>query len=131
MLIDKIILQGVNEKVKNLILITGTVLLAGVIISSVTGVNRNNSAAESKHNGQTSSTEEKHIVHAQTGTHPYYTIKSYNNRVAVFKNDDIKPYFVSDTNVNDLPQQDTEEINSGIVVADEKKLKRLIEDYCG
>lgn len=116
---------------KNLILITGTILLAGVIISSVTGVNRSNRAAELQHNEQTSSMEEKPVVRAQTDTHPYYTIKSYNNRVAVFKNDDTKPYFVSDTNVNDLPRQDTKEINNGIVVADEKKLKRLLEDYCG
>ena len=116
---------------KNLILITGSILLAGVILSSVNEANRNNKAPESQQNGQSSSIEEKPVLRAATDTHPYYTIKSYNNRVAVFKDDDIKPFFVSDTNVNDLPRQDTEEINSGIVVADEKRLKRLLEDYCG
>ena len=59
----------------------------------------------------------------------YFTVKEYNGKVAIYKNDEIKPYVVYDAYVSLLPQQDIDLLKKGIVTDDKEYLQKVIEDY--
>ncbi len=59
----------------------------------------------------------------------YYTIKEYEGKIAVYKNDENKPYVIYDAYVSLLPQQDILRLKKGIVTDDKEYLQKVIEDY--
>ncbi|MBQ3929197.1 MAG: hypothetical protein II711_03790 [Clostridia bacterium] len=114
---------------KKLIIITGCLLFLSLLITST------------HQSAQTPDTPPAEIAYetpkissptsrAELSTQKYYTIKDYNNRIAVFESGKTEPIYISNTCVSDMPLQDIQQLNQGIVVTDKKKLKRLIEDYC-
>ena len=59
----------------------------------------------------------------------YFTIKEYDGKIAVYKNNEESPYVVYDAYVSLLPQQDAERLKKGIVTDDKNYLQSVIEDY--
>ena len=59
----------------------------------------------------------------------YFTVKEYDGKIAVYKNEETKPYIVYDAYVSLLPQQDIELLKKGIVTDDKEYLQSVIEDY--
>lgn len=59
----------------------------------------------------------------------YFTIKEYDGKIAVYKNEEENPYVVYDAYVSLLPQQDAERLKQGIVTDDKNYLQSVIEDY--
>ena len=66
---------------------------------------------------------------ATTSQHTQYTIKEYNGRIAIFKNDNSSPESIYDTYISVLPESDQNKLKNGITVNDKKELQKLIEDY--
>lgn len=60
-----------------------------------------------------------------------YVLKSYDDRIGVFKSGEDKPFQTLDIYVQNLPVVDQYELNEGILVQDDKKLRMIIEDYEG
>ncbi len=58
-----------------------------------------------------------------------YTIKEYNGKVAVFKNNNTFPESVYDAYISVLPESDQERLKNGITVSDKTELQKIIEDY--
>lgn len=98
-----------------LIAVTGVVLISCVLISTLaTG------PAAAKNTGvEQTVTEEKAFV-----------ISIENSRVAVFIEGEEKPFIVTDTYANTLPEIDRDELKKGVKVSGEKELQKAIEDYC-
>ncbi len=59
----------------------------------------------------------------------YFTVKEYEGKIAVYKNDEESPYIVYDAYVSLLPQQDVERLKEGIVTDNQTYLQSIIEDY--
>lgn len=59
----------------------------------------------------------------------FYTVKEYEGKIAVYKNDETKPYVVYDAYVSLLPEQDIEQLKKGIITDDKEYLQSIIEDY--
>lgn len=59
----------------------------------------------------------------------YFTVKEYDGKIAVYKNEEEKPYVVYDAYVSLLPEQDAERLKEGIVTDDKEYLQSVIEDY--
>ena len=59
----------------------------------------------------------------------YFTVKEYEGKIAVYKNDEESPYIVYDAYVSLLPQQDVERLKQGIVTDNQTYLQSIIEDY--
>ena len=59
----------------------------------------------------------------------YFTVKEYEGKIAVYKNDENNPYIVYDAYVSLLPDQDIQRLKEGIVTDDKKYLQSVIEDY--
>ncbi len=58
-----------------------------------------------------------------------YTVKEYDGKVAVFKNNDTTPSTVYESYISLLPEQDREKLKSGISVNNKDDLQKIIEDY--
>ena len=59
----------------------------------------------------------------------YFTVKEYEGKIAVYKNNENNPYIVYDAYVSLLPDQDIQRLKEGIVTDDKKYLQSVIEDY--
>ena len=59
-----------------------------------------------------------------------YTVKAFNGRIAVFKNDSTNPSYILDSpKIYDLPDFDQKLLNEGIVTDSEEELSEILEDY--
>ena len=58
-----------------------------------------------------------------------YTIKEYNGRIALYKDDNPKPINVYDIFVSSLPETDITTIRSGITVYSEIEAQHIIDEY--
>jgi len=59
-----------------------------------------------------------------------YIIKEYMGKLAVFStNDEQTPTQVLEVYVRTLPLYDRDRLTNGIIAADEKQLRKLLEDY--
>ncbi|NMB30736.1 MAG: hypothetical protein GX988_04770 [Clostridiales bacterium] len=65
----------------------------------------------------------------QVTTAPFYIIKEYNGRIAVFISNQQEPMREYDTYVNTLPDKDKELLKNGIVAMNDEELRDRIEDY--
>ena len=59
-----------------------------------------------------------------------YTLKSYKNTVALYKNEELITVY-SSVVLNTLPEKDIQTFNSGISVATPTEAEILLEDYDG
>lgn len=57
-----------------------------------------------------------------------YTLKSYKNTVALYKNDEILEIY-SDIVLNTLPETDIFLLSKGIVIENYSEINRILEDY--
>ncbi len=57
-----------------------------------------------------------------------YLVTEYEGRVAVYRDGVL--YRTTDTLLSSLPKADVRRLREGIKVNSEKELKRLLEDYC-
>ncbi|NMA79763.1 MAG: hypothetical protein GX967_03850 [Clostridiales bacterium] len=60
---------------------------------------------------------------------PFYIIKEYRGRIAVFISTQQKPMREYDTYVDTLPDKDKELLKNGIVAMNDEELRDRIEDY--
>ncbi len=102
---------------KRLLLITGIVLSAYILMTSALSPSAKSETA------QTVST-----TAAVTATEPVYTVIDENGRVAVLLNG--ASYLRTDTLVRDLPKTDQKRLKEGIAVSGRDELRRLLEDLC-
>ncbi len=58
-----------------------------------------------------------------------YLLRTYDGKLAVFTTDLVTPDLVFDVYVRTLPEQDQQDLERGIRVADYEKLVSLVEDY--
>ena len=58
-----------------------------------------------------------------------YTIKEYDGKIAVFRNNDSKPMEVYESYVSLLPEADRQKLQNGITVDNTRDLQEIIEDY--
>ena len=100
---------------KKMILITGTILIACVMIGSLASQSAAQTPSES--------------VSAEISTEGY-VIKESGGRVAVFKQGEEKPLMITETYLNNLPKTDAEKLKKGVPAEDKKQLRKLLEDYC-
>ena len=68
---------------------------------------------------------EKYIDNTPT----YYTVKDYEGKIAIFRNEDTQPFIVYDSYISSLPQADQEKLKNGIIITNTDDLQRAIEDY--
>lgn len=59
-----------------------------------------------------------------------YIIKNFQGKVAVFRSGDEILMNITDTEINSLPDFDKQQLQIGVYAANERELKRLLEDYC-
>ena len=57
-----------------------------------------------------------------------YVIKEYNGMIAVFENGEGKPIEIYEIPVETLPVEDVKNLQKGILVTTEAKLRQLLED---
>ncbi len=100
---------------KKMILITGTILIACVIIGSL--------AAQPA--AQTTRAEAASQI-STVG----YVVKESEGRVAVFIQGEEQPLMITETYLNTLPKTDAEKLKKGVFATDKKQLRKLLEDYC-
>ncbi len=62
---------------------------------------------------------------------PLFIIRSYDGKIAVYKNGDPTPFEVLDVYLFTLPEQDRSLLDRGIGVNSTDELVSLIEDYTG
>lgn len=72
--------------------------------------------------------DETHENEAVTAAETY-TIKEYDGKVAVFKNQDSAPHIIYDAYISVLPDSDQERLKKGITVDNTADLQKIIEDY--
>ena len=60
---------------------------------------------------------------------PFYIIKEYKGRIAVFISNQQEPMREYDTYVSTLPDEDKELLKNGIVAMNDEELRERIEDY--
>jgi sugar (pentulose or hexulose) kinase len=70
------------------------------------------------------------IIGIDAGISSTKVIGIENSRVAVFIEGEEKPFIVTDTYANTLPEIDRDELKKGVKVSGEKELQKAIEDYC-
>lgn len=110
---------------KNLLAVTGIILLVCIVITSTYSSDNANAAPE-----QLSSEPQISQISSEQSDVSYYVLSVYEKKVAAFENGKNIPFYISDVYVNTLPTADIELLEKGIYVNDKKALKRLIEDYC-
>lgn len=115
---------------KRLIAVTGSILLICLIISAAgerKPIKADSPAAEQSAAGNESSSSETGISGSGSS---YYYLRGYNKRVAVFEGESSEPLYITSRFVSDLPQDDQKLLAKGILAADKKTLKKLIQDFC-
>ena len=75
--------------------------------------------------------ENKNNISSSTPEIITYTIKEYNNRIGIFKNNSTEPFQIIDVPISNLPLADIELLNKGITVKNNIDLQKIIEDYTG
>lgn len=66
-------------------------------------------------------------INSQITTKPIYTVKEYNNKIGIFKNDSL--VYTMDTYIFTLPESDKRLLAEGIRVDTIEELEILIEEY--
>ena len=59
-----------------------------------------------------------------------FVIRDFHGKIAVFESGSDSPVQITETLTSSLPSVDTIELKGGVYAADERELRRLLEDYC-
>lgn len=59
-----------------------------------------------------------------------FVITEQGGKLVVYKDGEEKPFKITDTLINDLPEYDKEKIKLGVIVYGDVALQKAIEDYC-
>ena len=102
---------------KQLVLITGVILIACVLISSFAPLTPASAAPAAT--SATAPAEEQGFL-----------VGDFGGKVAVYGGSAAEPLLVTDTVTDSLPQADAKRIRGGIRVAGRRELERLLEDLC-
>ena len=73
--------------------------------------------------------QKKNQESKQTVANQGYIIASYQDKIAVFTQNDKVPIEIYDVYISTLPEKDQKDIIKGIYVESKTKLNELIEDY--
>ncbi len=109
-----------QETRRHIILLVTAMTISAVIImlSAAKGVERQKSAAAEK---QASMAAQEKIG---------FVLGEYNGRLALFRENSVKPYRILETEIYLLSEEDLQTIRSGGVRADtEEELRQIIEDW--
>lgn len=109
-----------QETRRHIILLVTAMTISAVIImlSAAKGVERQKSAAAEK---QASMAAQEKIG---------FVLGEYNGRLALFRENSVKPYRILETEIYLLSEKDLQTIRSGGVRADtEEELRQIIEDW--
>lgn len=104
---------------KRLLLITGVLLIAYVVMMS---------ALSPSASSYEEIPDETAVTEADEDEGDVYIVLDENGRVAVTLNGAL--YLRTDTVVASLPKADRTKLKKGIVLTDKAALKKLLEDYC-
>lgn len=115
---------------KNLLLVTGSILMICLIITSSYSGKKPEAAGDKAKIQEISSVVQERSTEAVPSDKKKYRLSEYEKRIAAFENGSEKPFYISDVYVSTLPPADRELLKKGIEAEDEKALKRLIQDYC-
>ncbi|MGN1112811.1 MAG: hypothetical protein ACI4RP_06355 [Acutalibacteraceae bacterium] len=74
--------------------------------------------------------EPQRIFETEPSTVEGFIVKELDGRVAVFRNGEEAPLEITDTSIVSLPDFDKQQLKIGVYAANERELKRLLEDYC-
>lgn len=61
---------------------------------------------------------------------PSFRVTVYNGFVAVFREGEEKPFYITEARVSDLPPKDRQLLTEGIITQSRKEVDRLLLDYC-
>lgn len=100
---------------KKLLTVTGAILIAYVVLSSVY-VSSGEEAVAAK------------TAQPQTRPQQIYVVREENDRLVVYLDEQV--YLRTDTRVSTLPRSDRLKLEHGIDVFSDEELKQLLEDYC-
>ncbi len=128
---------------KKLILITGSILFICIMISSYRQSYNARAQASSELNAAGEINEQQRsVVNDESGDNRIsmsqgsetvtggYRIGIYDKKIALFRNEEPVPYYISDVHISTLPVADRSLLENGISVPDRRSLERLLEDYC-
>lgn len=105
---------------KNIIIVTGAILISSVIITSYLTP------------GTFGAASDENTVSSPSGSslsgEPGYIISSFSGRVALYRKRDGSVLFSTDTLVSDLPDADRDALRKGIDAADMKEADRIIRE---
>ncbi len=73
--------------------------------------------------------ENENIRNRISVTENYYTVRDFNGKVAVFKNDETTPTTVFEAYTSLLPEKDRQRLQNGIRVENKEELQKIIEDF--
>lgn len=108
---------------KKILAVTGTFLIACIIISSYAG--KNVSGA-----GDGEIIADNNVNEISQTAQDGYIISEFSGRVALYRESDGKILFSTDTLVKDLPKADQESLKKGIVVSTRKEAEQYLNDLC-
>ncbi len=112
---------------KNLLLITGSILLLCILITSFYAPPVPEAAEQSEPQAEIRELSEQE---QPSSSAKHYYLAEYDKKIAAFEQGQEKPIYISDVYVSTLPKADIALMKKGIPADSEKELKRLIEDYC-
>lgn len=74
--------------------------------------------------------EPQRIFETEPSSAEGFVVKELDGRIAVFRKGQDAPLEITDTAISSLPDFDKQQLKIGVYAANERELKRLIEDYC-
>ncbi len=74
--------------------------------------------------------QQREIAETAPSVSDEYIVKELHGKVAVFRNGEEAPIEITDTDIESLPDFDKQQLGIGVYAANERELKRLLEDYC-
>lgn len=106
---------------KKLVTITGTVLIACLMVSTFFAPQSSAAAVPAA---------EVQSDNADSEVYEVYVIKALDNRVVVYRKGESVPFMRTDTLCSSLPKGDVVYLEKGIEVSGREGLRRALEDYC-
>lgn len=122
------------KKFVSLAVCTVLVLTGLVLIAHFSPQRNGNSAPTPSQNqvhftSKPPSSQENSNLPAMTSGQELYTVRTYNGKIGIFKNEENSPFEIIDVEVSSLPQTDQLLLSTGIQTKSDSELQQIIEDY--
>ncbi len=115
---------------KNLMMMTGGILLLCILITSRTASPESAALTEPDENSGTVVSSLSSDAPERSAAEEIYWLREFEKKLAVFPAGSDKPSYISEVYVSTLPKADRKKLAEGIEVSGQKELNRLLEDYC-